>query len=102
MINSTNTISIDEKLLNEESFTKAFDLNSDDSYTKWIVKPLAVLSTIAVGVVALFTGALMMMAAIATLPLIALSAWALKNKVERELADAEVVIDGEASNVESA
>ena len=80
MISNTNTINIDGKGLDEEQISRLFLFNSDDKFTHWVLRPLAVLSAIGLGVAMLFASAFFIMVALAMVPVLAVFFWAAKNQ----------------------
>jgi hypothetical protein len=97
MINTTNTVNIDGVTLRQFDLKKAFSMESDDNFTRWVVRPLALLAAIGIGVAAFLAGAVLILASLALLPLLAVAMWAMKAKLERDLAAAETTIEAEMS-----
>ena len=97
MINSTNTINIDGKILKDEDFIKAFTFNKDDKFSRWVVRPLAFLTAIGIGIAMFFASAFLIILSFAMIPLLAVSFWAVKTKVERDIAKADPVVDTQTS-----
>ena len=93
MINSTNTVNIDGTIIDHDEILNSFKLNSGDSFTRWVVRPLALLTAVGMGVAMFFASAFLIMLSLAMLPLAALSIWALKKKLERENTTAETLAD---------
>lgn len=85
MINSTNTVNIDGVTIKEFDIKDAFTLGKDDNFSRWVVRPLAVLAAVGIGVAAFFTSAVLIMVSLALLPILALAMWAMRTKLEREL-----------------
>ena len=102
MINSTNTINIDGTVLNHDEVKGLFSLNSDDTFTKWVVRPLAILSVLGLGAATLFVSAFIALIGLAMIPLVALFAWAMKAKVERELAEKDPVVSTQRADTDDA
>ena len=98
MINSTNTVNIDGTKIPELDLKAFFAADSSDAFTRWIVRPLAVLTAVAFGFAIFMASAFLTMLALAFLPILAISGWALKTKIKRDSADAPVII--EASDIE--
>ncbi len=92
MINSTNTVQIDGVELKNSDFLGAFANKNDDKFSRWVVRPLALLAAIGVGVAALFARAFFVLVSLALLPLLAVAIWAMKTKLERDLAAADPVV----------
>ena len=93
MINSTNTVNIDGTVLKDEEFIKAFTFNKDDKFSQWVVRPLAILTAIGVGIAMFFASAFLIILSLAMIPLLAVSFWAVKAKVERDMAKSDPVVD---------
>lgn len=92
MINSTNNIHIDGNPIDHDEFMKTFKFNSDDKFSRWVLRPLAVLAALGVGAAAFFASAILLLLSLATLPLLALAMWAVKYKLEREQAANDPVV----------
>ncbi len=97
MINSTNTVNIDGVAFRQFDIKKAFSAEHSDNFTRWVVRPLALLAAIGIGVAAFFASAVLILASLALLPLLAVAMWAMKAKLERDLASADTTIDGDVS-----
>lgn len=97
MINSTNTVNIDGTVLKDEAFIKAFAFNKDDKFSQWVVRPLAILTAIGMGVAMFFASAFLIVLSLAMIPLLAVSFWAVKTKVERDMAKTDPVVDTQSA-----
>jgi len=95
MIYHTHTVNIDDTVLKDEDVAAAFRFDNNDKFTKWVVRPLAILTAIGVGATMLFASAFLIMLSLALLPLLAVSFWAMKKKFERDLANADPVVNTE-------
>lgn len=93
MIHNTQTINIDGTVLKEEDIVKAFTFNENDKFSKWVVRPLAMLTAVGMGIAMFFASAFLIIISLAMVPLIAVSLWAFKKKVERDLAMSDPVVD---------
>ena len=93
MINTTNTVNIDGTRIPEVDLKAFFSGKSDDSFTRWVVRPLALLSAIAFGVAIFIASAFLTMLALAFLPILAVSVWAMKAKIRRDAKDSPVIVD---------
>jgi len=98
MINSTNTININDTVLNDELLKKTFSFKSEDRFTRWIVRPLILLAGLGVGAAMLFASAMLILLSIAMLPLLALAFWAMGKKVQRDLASANPVMSTQSGS----
>ena len=97
MIHNTQTVNIDGTSLNNETLVKAFTFNNDDKFSRWVVRPLAILTVIGMGIAMFFASAFLIVLSLAMLPLIAISFWAVKTKVVRDIANADPVVDTQSS-----
>lgn len=93
MIKNTQTVNIDGTALNGEAIAKAFTFDSDDRFSRWVVRPLAILTVLGLGAAMLFASAFVVVLSLALVPFFAVSFWAMKKKVERDLANADPVVD---------
>lgn len=92
MINSTNTININDTVLNEEVLKKTFSFQQEDRFTRWVVRPLVLLAGLGVGATMLFASAFIVLLSLAMLPLLAVGLWAINKKIERDIAAADAVV----------
>lgn len=92
MINSTNSIHINGNPIDQEEFMNTFKFNSDDNFSKWVLRPLTLLAALGIGAAAFFASAILLLLSLAMLPLMALAIWAVKYKLEREQAAADPVV----------
>ncbi|MBX2835480.1 MAG: YwiC-like family protein [Gammaproteobacteria bacterium] len=95
MINSTNTVNIDGTVLNDQDFKQFYSFNSEDKFSRWVVRPLALLTTVGLGVALVFASTFLLVLSLAMMPLFAVMLWAVKTKMERDLNSDETVIDME-------
>ena len=95
MINSTNTVNIDGTRIPEVDLKAFFSSDTDDTFTRWVVRPLALLAAIAFCFAIFLASAFLTALALAFLPILALSAWAMKAKFKRDVADSPVIIDAD-------
>jgi hypothetical protein len=93
MINSTNTVNIDGTGIPEVDLKAFFSGKSDDTFTRWVVRPLAVLSAVAFGFAIFLASAFLTLLTLAFLPILAISVWAMRTKFKRDSADAPVIIE---------
>lgn len=93
MINSTNTVNMDGTVLTDEAFIKTFTFNKDDKFSLWVVRPLAILVAIGMGIAMFFASAFIIVLSLLMLPLLAVSFWVVKTKVERDRAKTDPVVD---------
>jgi len=92
MINSTNTINIDGTTINQDDIVNTFSFDKDDRFSRWVLRPLAVLTMLGMGVAAFFASAFLIIISLAMLPLLAVSMWVMKTKIKRDVAAAESVV----------
>lgn len=93
MINSTNTVNIDGTGIPEADLKSFFSGNSNDSFTQWVVRPLALLSAAAVSVAIFLASTFLVLLALAFLPILAVSVWAMKTKLKRDNSNSAVIIE---------
>lgn len=93
MIKNTSTINIDGTTINSEELKQAFSLDLNDNYSKWIIRPLVLLVALAAGAVVFFTSAFLLVASLAALPLLMLTVWAMRKKIQKDLEKTNPVVD---------
>lgn len=93
MINSTNTVNIDGAAISEVELKRIFSSESDDKFVRWVVRPVALLAAIGVGVAVFFASAFLIMISLALLPILAVAMWAMKTSIDRELKEGEPVLE---------
>ena len=93
MINSTHNVNIDGSILSEEDFKNSLDFSSGDAMTRWLLRPLALLATVGMGVAVFLASAFLLMLSLAMLPLLAIGVWTVKSKLERDQSAADPVVD---------
>jgi len=93
MIHNTHTVNIDGTVLKDEAISRAFTFDKNDKFSQWVVRPLALLTAIGMGVAMFFASAFLIILSLAMIPLLAISFWAVKTKVERDMAKASAVVD---------
>lgn len=97
MINTTNTINIDDSVINDDTLKKAFSFDKQDRFTRWVVQPLMLLAGLGIGATMLFASALFVLLSLALVPIVAIGLWAIKAKVQRDLAQHNPVVDTQRS-----
>lgn len=97
MIYNTHTVNIDGNVLKDDDVAKLFTFNKDDTFSQWVLRPLAILTAIGMGIAMFFASAFLVVLSLAMLPLVAISFWALKAKIERDLAKANPVVDTQSA-----
>ena len=102
MINSTNTVNIDGTRIPEVDLKAFFSANTDDTFTRWVVRPLALLAAVALGIAIFIASAFLTALALACLPILAISVWAMKAKLKRDSAESPVIIEGSANTDDQA
>jgi len=100
MINSTNTVNIDGAAFKEIDLKKAFESDNQDFFSRWVARPLALLAAVGVGVAVFLASAFLAIVSLALLPLLAVALWAMKTKLERDLASSDTTIDVVPENTE--
>lgn len=93
MINSTNTVNIDGTAIPEVDLKAFFAADSDDTFTRWVVRPLALLAAVAFTFAIFLASAFLTVLALAFLPILAVSIWAMKTKFKRDAKDSAVIIE---------
>ena len=93
MIRNTQTINIDGTVLKHDEVLKALTFNANDNFSNWVVRPLALLSAVGIGVAMFFASAFLILISLAMIPLLVITAWAFKKKVERDIANASPIVD---------
>ena len=58
MINSTNNVHIDGNVIDHEELMRTFKFNSDDRFTQWVLRPVAVIAAVGIGVATFFASAI--------------------------------------------
>lgn len=93
MINSTNTVNIDGTRIPEVDLKAFFSSNNDDSFTRWVARPLALFAAVALGCAIFLASAFLTILALAFLPILAVSVWVMKTKLKRDQAKSPVIIE---------
>lgn len=100
MIKSTNTINIDGTTLNYADLNKLFSMGQNDTFSRWVLKPLAILAAMGLAVAAVFASVFLVMLSIALIPLILAFMWAMKKKMLKDLADADPVVHSQPKSTD--
>jgi len=69
------------------------DQQHQDFFSRWVVRPLALLAAVGVGVAVFLAGAFLALVSLALLPLLAVALWAMKTKLQRDLASSDTTIN---------
>lgn len=93
MINSTNTINIDGTSLDNKDFINLFTFNRDDKFSQWVLRPIAILAAVGLAVAVVLASTFLIVLSLAMLPVVALSVWAMRQKIERARAASDPVVD---------
>ncbi|MEM7377115.1 MAG: hypothetical protein AAF460_06345 [Pseudomonadota bacterium] len=93
MINTNHSVHIDGTTLNRDELLKHLRLDGDDRMTRWVIRPLALLTAAGIGVAAVMASVLILAVSLALVPLMLLGGWAVRRKVERAMAEDGVTID---------
>jgi len=99
MINSTNNVHIDGNVIDREELISTFKFDTDDKFTQWVLRPMAVLAVFGIGAMTFIAGAVVIALSLATLPLLIAAMWALKYKLNKDAAAVDSVVstqDGSA------
>ena len=92
MINSTNTVNIDGAAFDGVNFKDALKFKKDDNFSLWVVRPLVFLTMAGLGVGLLFASAFLFATLLVALPLIALTMWVMRTKIERDQAAQDPIV----------
>jgi hypothetical protein len=84
MINTSHNVQIDGNAIDHDELMRTFTLDTNDRYSRWVLKPLAVLSALGFAVASMIAGAVLLALSVALLPMLALGAWALKSELQRD------------------
>ena len=98
MINSTSTIYIDGAAAGSGEFIKVFSVGKDDKFSRWVVRPLALITVLGIGVAMLFASAFLILLSLAMVPFLVAFLWAIKTKLARDVANAHPVADSKTSD----
>lgn len=97
MIHNNQTVNIDGTTLNNETMVTALSFNENDKFGRWVVRPLAILTAIGMSIAMFFASAFLIVLSLAMIPLIAVSFWAVKTKMARDIANADPVVDTQSA-----
>lgn len=86
MINSSNTVSIDGTILQDTQFINMFAFDKNDKFSRWVIRPVMMITALGLGAAILLASAFVAILSLALIPFLAVSYWAVKTKVEREMA----------------
>ncbi|MFK7893958.1 MAG: hypothetical protein AB8B63_24300 [Granulosicoccus sp.] len=97
MINSTNSFTIDGSELDKEKLQRILNLDNTDTFTRWVLRPIAALTVIGLTLAGLFASVFFIAVSLALLPVLALAMWAMKKKIEQELKATDPIVDTQAT-----
>ena len=92
MLNSNHEIRFDSATLDPENLRRTFDFNSGDALTRWVLRPLALLAALGTGAAVLIASTFLIIASLATLPLLAIGMMVVKYKLEKDQKAADPVV----------
>lgn len=93
MINSINTVEIDGIVIDHDEVLYTLKLDEGDRFTRWVLRPLCLLAAIGVGVVMVFASVFMMLLSLALVPILAISVWAVRAKLQRDIKNREPIVE---------
>jgi len=93
MIKTSHNVHIDGTAIDHDELMRTFTLDTNDRYSRWVLKPLAALSVLGIAVASLIAGAVVLALSVALLPILAIGAWAFKSKLRRDAHPSDPVVD---------
>lgn len=86
MIKSNNTVNIEGTVIDQEQLNEYLSIDPNDKKTKYIVKPLLLVSGAGLAMAAVFASVFLVAVSIVVIPLIGVAMWAMKPKQQRAAA----------------
>ncbi len=83
MIKSNNTINIEGTVIDHDELHEYLSFDNDDAKTKWLIKPLIVISGVGLAVAALFASVFLMAISLVMVPVLGVAMWAMKSNIEK-------------------
>ena len=93
MIKNTNTVNIEGTVIDHDELKSFVLLDNDDPKTKWLIKPLILISGVGLAVAAVFASVFLMAVSLLLVPLMALAGWAMKSNIEKAAKQSEANAD---------
>ncbi len=87
MIKNTSTVNIEGTVIDQDELKSFLLLDKDDAKTKWLVKPLILISGVGLVAAAVVTSFFLMAVSLVIVPVLALAGWALKSNMEKAVAE---------------
>jgi len=83
MIKSNNTINIEGSVIDHDELREYLSFDGNDAKTKWLIKPLIVISGIGLAVAALFASVFLMAVSLVMVPVLGIAMWAMKSNIQK-------------------
>jgi hypothetical protein len=93
MIKNTNTVNIEGTVIDHDELKSFVLLDNDDPKTKWLIKPLILISGVGLAVAAVFASVFLMAVSLLLVPVLALAGWAMKSNIEKAAKQSEANAD---------
>ena len=87
MIKSNNSVNIEGTVIDHDELRRYMSLDDDDAKTKWLVKPLVLVSGAGLAIAALFASLFLVAASFVIMPLLAIAMWTMKSKYKKAAAN---------------
>jgi len=88
MIKNTHTVNIEGTVIDQDELKSYLLLDNDDAKTKWLIKPLILISGVGLAAAAVFASIFLMAVSLVILPVMALAGWAMKSNIEKKVQQA--------------
>lgn len=86
MIKSNNTVNIEGTVIDHEQLNEYLSIDPNDKKTKYLVKPLLLISGAGLAMAAVFASIFLVAVSLVVIPLIGVAMWAMKPKQQRSQA----------------
>ena len=83
MIKNTNTVNIEGTVIDQDELKSFLLLDNNDAKTKWLIKPLILISGVGLAVSAVFASIFLMAVSLLIVPVLAIAGWAMKSNIEK-------------------
>jgi len=83
MIKNTNTVNIEGTVIDQDELKSFLLLDNNDAKTKWLIKPLILISGVGLAVAAVFASIFLMAVSLLIVPVLAIAGWAMKSNIEK-------------------
>jgi len=100
MIKSNNTINIEGTVVDHDELQAFLSLDGNDFKTKWIMRPLIIISGIGLAVAALFASVFLMAVSLVIVPVLGVAAWVMKSNLKKAASQSQesTTVEVEAIN----